>query len=254
MGSWTIELIKTEDGSNTLYSKKFNQHYHNIKDGALNESLSKHIIPALSYQKQKHTLHILDICFGIGYNTLTTLYYIKKQNLNIKVHIYSPEFDRDLIHFVKAFKYPNEFDSFKDIVNDLSNKLYYSSENINIEIYNGDAREYLDKLKQKDIKIDIVYQDAFSKDVNKALWTKEYFLQIKDILSDDSIITTYSIATPVRLSMWENGINIYEYIAKDTNKSTIGLNKKTIDQNYKFVDMELKKQRNKKAKFLSDFD
>ena len=72
------------------------------------------------------------------------------------------------------------------------------------------------------------------------------------MLEDDAIITTYSIATPVRLSMWENDLNIYEIRSEDTNKSTIALNKREIDERYKFVDMELKIQRNKDAKALYD--
>lgn len=241
-------LIVTNDGSNTLYSQEFKQHYHNRRDGALNESFSKHIIPALQYHKDKKELNILDICFGIGYNTICTLHYIKKYNLNIKLNIYSPEFDTNLINSLKDFEYPQQLQEFKYIIDKLSNDLTYHDDNINIEIFNGDAREYIKVLKN----IDIVYQDPFSSDVNRSLWTTEYFKDIAELLSDDAIITTYSVATPVRLSMYKNGLSIYEYTAKNTNKSTIALNKKDIDTNYKFVDMEIKMQRNKNAKPLYD--
>lgn len=202
----------------------------------------------MTYQKDKGELHILDICFGIGYNSLATLYYLQKNNLDKKVFIYSPEFDLGLIKGLKNFKYPKEFEPFKKIIEQLSNNLYYEDDKIKIEIFNGDAREYIKNLAN----INIVYQDAFSSDVNKLLWTKEYFYDICRSLDDDAIITTYSIATPVRLSMWENGLAIYEIQQKDTNKSTIALNKHTIDARYKFVDMELKKQRNKEARALYD--
>lgn len=202
----------------------------------------------MTYQKDKKELHILDICFGIGYNTLATLYYLKKNNIDKKVFVYSPEFDLELIRSLKNFKYPEEFNFFKKIITQLSNELYYEDEKIKIEIFNADAREYIKKLSN----INIVYQDAFSSDVNKMLWTKEYFCDIAKSLDDDAIITTYSVATPVRLSMWENGLSIYEIRQEDTNKSTIALNKKVIDPNYKFVDMELKLQRNKDAKPLYD--
>ena len=243
-----INYISTNDGSNTLYSVKFKQHFHNIKDGALNESLYKHIIPALEHHKDTKQLNILDICFGLGYNTFSTLYYIKKNNLDIKVNIYSPEFDRELMDSLSNFKYPKEFKEFKQIIDEISKNLTYKSDNINIEIFNGDAREYIKKLSN----IDIVYQDAFSSDVNKLLWTKEYFSDIYNILNKDSIITTYSIATPIRLAMYESGFNIYEYQSNYTNKGTLAF--KIKQDEYKFVDMELKKQRNKQAKALSDFN
>ena len=37
-------LIKTLDGSNTLYSNKYKQNFHDIKTGAIQEALSKHVL------------------------------------------------------------------------------------------------------------------------------------------------------------------------------------------------------------------
>ena len=87
------ELILCEDGTNTLYSKEFDEPYHSTKDGALHESLEKHVKPSFALKKNNQNLVILDICFGLGYNTFATLYFIKKHNLKTKVHILSPEFD-----------------------------------------------------------------------------------------------------------------------------------------------------------------
>ena len=252
MGSRTIELITTNDGSHTLYSKQFDQHYHSVKEGALNESLSKHVIPALKYHQNKQELTILDICFGIGYNSLATLYYVQKEKLDIKVNIYSPEFNLALLHSIKTFTFPKEFQSLTSIIQEVSQNLYYEDEKCKIEIYNGDAREYLNILYNRNIYFDIVYQDAFSSEVNRLLWTQEYFAQIKNILNDDAIITTYSIATPIRLSIYNNGLSIYEFKPDNSNRITIALNKKEREINYQYIDMELKKQRNKTATALQD--
>jgi tRNA U34 5-methylaminomethyl-2-thiouridine-forming methyltransferase MnmC len=249
VGSWAIEIVATSDGSNTLYSKEYNQHYHSCKDGALHESLSKHIIPALQYHKGKRKVSILDICFGLGYNTLATLYYIKKHNLDVKVDIYSPELDLDLIHSLKSFTYPKEFQEFRYIIETLSQELFFEDENIKIEIFHGDAREYIKTLNQK---IDIVYQDPFSSDVNKTLWTVEYFEDIVKLLDTHGIVTTYSIATPVRLSMYKNGLNIYEILQAKNKKSTLGLKDRVDTAKYKYIDMDLKVQRSTNAKALYD--
>lgn len=220
----------------------------------MNESLTKHINPALNYHQNKNELYILDICFGLGYNTLATLYKLLEDKVYKKVHIYSPEFDKELLDSLKSFSYPKQFEPFKDIIQNISNHHFYKDKNIFIEVYNGDARKYLKELQKKDIRFDIVYQDAFSSDVNRSLWTKEYFENIKTILNEDAIITTYSIATPVRLSMWENNLSIYEISSEGTNKSTIALNKIKVDPRYKFIDMNLKLQRNKAASALYDKD
>lgn len=87
-------IVPTKDGSHTLFSTHYNQHYHNVDDGAIQEALYKHVIPALSFHSNKTHLRILDICFGLGYNTFATLYYIVKNRLNIQVTIYSPELDK----------------------------------------------------------------------------------------------------------------------------------------------------------------
>ena len=78
------ELVLCEDGTNTLFSVEFDEPYHSTKDGALHESLEKHVKPALALSKENIQLTILDICFGLGYNTFSTLYYIKTTGLKYK--------------------------------------------------------------------------------------------------------------------------------------------------------------------------
>ena len=104
-------MVTTKDGSNTLFSQRYNQHYHNPDDGAINEALTKHIIPTFTFQKDKKELTILDICFGIGYNTFSTIYYVLQNNLDIKLIFYSPELDGNLVKSLESFPFPKEFDS-----------------------------------------------------------------------------------------------------------------------------------------------
>ncbi len=241
-------IVKTNDGSNTLYSNKYNQHYHNLNDGAINEALSKHIIPTLEYKKEQYSLNILDICFGLGYNTFSTLYYVQKNSLNHKLNIYSPELDGNLVTSLENFDFPKEFDSIKHIIKQVSQTNRYEDEKIKIEVAIGDARKYLKNFD--DEFFDIVYQDAFSSEVNMELWTKEYFDDLYKISHKDSIMSTYSIATPVRLSMYEAGYYIYEY-APIKRKSSLCF-KTSQEKIGKFIDMELKKQRNKEAKAIYD--
>lgn len=129
----------------------------------------------------------------------------------------------------------------------MSDSFEYKDDNLEIELFIGDAREYIKDLDS----IDIVYQDAFSSDVNSELWSVEYFKDIYSICSKDSILTSYSIATPVRLSLYEAGFEIYEINPTGRMKQTIALKKKK-EFNGKYIDMQLKKQRNKEAKAIYD--
>lgn len=245
MGKWSL-IVLSADGSNTKYSQEFDEHYHCVKEGALKESLQKHVIPAFTYIK-KDTINILDICFGLGYNTLATMYYIKQNNLDIKVNIFSPEFDAGLVSSLIDFEYPSELIEYQHIITSLVNTKKYHSNDVNIELFIGDAREYIKGLKN----IDIVYQDAFSPHKNMLLWTKEYFCDIVSVLSDTNIITTYSRATNVRMSMYSNGLNIYENLANGLRSGTLATtNRLDLPQ----IDMILKQQRNPNAKATSDKD
>ena len=239
--------VLTQDGTTTLYSAEFDECYHSTKDGALQESLKKHIIPAAKLTDKEH-LTILDICFGLGYNTLTTLYYYKQNFPNKKLHIISPELDRSLVESLQNFNYPKEFEQFRDIIKAISQNFFYEDKNLKIEVLIGDARE---AIKSIESKIDILYQDAFSPKKNPALWSKEYFADIKQIASSDIVITTYSSATPVRLAMYENGFKIYNPPKSEVRSGTIAsLKELEIEE----IDMELKKQRNPNAKALCDRD
>ncbi len=243
------EVVLCEDGTNTLYSKEFDEPYHSTKDGALHESLEKHVKPAFSLTKDKTQLTILDICFGLGYNTFATLYYIKKHKSSTKVHILSPEFDEGLVRSLATFDYPKEFESIKPIIHAISQNLYYEDEQFKIEILLGDARKSIPKIKEK---IDIVYQDAFSPTHNPLLWTTEYFKNVRAICKEDAILTTYSTAAAIRLGLYENDFLIFVHRAEMMRYSTVASLRML--ENLEYIDMELKKVRNREARSMKDED
>lgn len=240
-------VVTTQDSSDTLYSYEFNEHYHSTKEGAFIESLHKHIVPAFTYNTHKKHLRILDICFGLGYNTLTTLYYIREKNLDVSVEIYSPEFDLELIRSLKDFSYPKKFERFHEIIEAVANELEYHGKGVDIKVLLGDARDSIPKLTQK---FNIVYQDAFSPKSNPLLWTKEYFGDIAQIITDDGVLTTYSTALSTRLALFENGLIPYLYQDGAARNSTVA--SFSILKNITPVDMNHKIKTNPNAHPLYD--
>jgi tRNA U34 5-methylaminomethyl-2-thiouridine-forming methyltransferase MnmC len=241
------ELVLCEDGTHTLFSKEFNEPYHSTKDGALHESLEKHVKPALYHKKNRCSLTILDICFGLGYNTFATIYHIKKYNLKTKLHILSPEFDEELVRSLETFDYPSEFDAIKPIIEAVSRELCYEDEQFKIEIPLGDAREVVPQIREQ---IDVVYQDAFSPAHNPLLWTKEFFTDMVKICSAEALLTTYSTAASVRLGLYESGFLIFIHRGEMTRYSTVA--SLTMLEGLEYIDMELKKERNPTAKSFQD--
>ncbi len=238
----------SEDGSFTAYSKEYDEHYHSTKDGALHESLVKHVIPASSLI-QKDAITILDICYGLGFNTLATILYYRENFPDTIVHIYSPELDASLVKSLTNFSYPKEFESLHHIIKTLSSEGVYEDNKLYIELYLGDAREYV---KSFENRFDIVYQDAFSPSVNPILWTKEYFQDIQKSMKKEGVLTTYSIAFKIRLALYENGFYLYTNAPENSRVSTIAsLQPLELDTK---VDMEHKISCNPDLKSLRDVD
>ena len=254
MGEWSLNfddalhsMTLSQDGSFTAYSKEYDEHYHSTRDGALHESLTKHVLPGYTHGKNKTEINILDICYGLGFNTLATVLHYKKYAPQMKINIYSPELDSSLVKSLTNFQYPAVFQDLKNIIEALSTKGVYQDENFSIELFLGDARTYIKKFENK---FDIVYQDAFSPAVNPLLWTKEYFYDIKKSMKKDAVLTTYSIALKTRLALHVNGFNLYINSGDDYRDATVASLREL--EGLKRVDMEHKITCNPTVKPLRD--
>lgn len=115
--------VLTQDSSFTLFNPYFSEHYHNIYDGALKETLHKHIYPSFAYASCKDSLRVLDICFGLGYNTLALIAYAKDRGYEGALEIHSPEIDKKLLLSLDTYKYPKGLD--KQILKELIAQQYY---------------------------------------------------------------------------------------------------------------------------------
>ena len=93
----------THDGSVGLYSPQFNDIYHSAT-GALTEAYEKFIYPSdIENLMTKESIKVLDICYGIGYNSKSFLNYIlenfcqknfSKNSFSINSHIASIDTDK----------------------------------------------------------------------------------------------------------------------------------------------------------------
>ena len=74
----------TSDGSVGLYNKIYNDIYHSAT-GALTEAYEKFILPVdFNILLKKEGISVLDICYGIGYNTKSFLNFILNLKKNSK--------------------------------------------------------------------------------------------------------------------------------------------------------------------------
>lgn len=241
--------VVSSDGTNTAYSQQYGEHYHSTRDGALLETYSKHVYPGLAQFVQADTLRILDMCYGLGFNTLATLAALKARGERKRLEIVSPELDRSLVASLTQFAYPDDFTPFRPVIEAVARQGVYEDDTIRIEVLFGDARAILPTLERP---FDVVYQDAFSLKCNPALWTREYFAELARLTHERSIITSYSTALPVRLALLENGFNVYLNTAQAMRDATVASRAEL--PCYAKVDMAHKIRCNPNRVSLSDAD
>lgn len=245
MNAW----VQSEDGSYTAYSSEYDEHYHSTKDGALNESLKKHIEPAFQIHKKKDHLKIIDICFGLGFNTLLSLYYRDTYYPDTTLEIYSPELDGVLVASLIDFPYPEIFEPYRNIITDIATLGGYEDERTQITVEITDARVAMRELEGE---WDVCYQDAFSPSVNPLLWTKEYFADVARLMGDLGVVTTYSIALAIRMGLHENGFNVYLNTGEGYRNATIA-SVRDLDA-FEKIDMKHKMRCNPNTRSLRDRD
>lgn len=213
-----MNWVESDDGSYTAFSTEYNEHYHSTKDGALHESLVKHVQPAFLLHATKEHLKIIDICFGLGFNTLATLYYRDTHFPDTTLEIFSPELNGELVASLVSFPYPEIFASYLPIITSLVENGVYEDVNTKITVVITDARISMRELSGI---WDVCYQDAFSPTANPLLWTQEYFADVARLMGDEGIVTTYSIALAIRIALYENGLYVYLNTGEGYRSATV---------------------------------
>ncbi len=243
-----MSMVPTGDGSFTLYSEAAAEHYHSTKDGAYNEALHKHVYPAWEYRiRQREHARILDLGFGIGYNTLALLQLLEEKNYGGRVEILALEKDIGLLASLPGFPYPAVLARLRPLLADLIARGVCEESRCRLELVTVEARDWLRKFKGP---VDVIFHDPFSPLKNPTLWTRECFAEYRRIGAPDLLVTTYSTASAVRFGLYENGFRIYENrpaaLVRSSTLATPGM------LPLPEIDMELKRIRNPAAASLRD--
>lgn len=98
-----IDFNFTQDGSVGMYDGITKDIFHSVT-GAKKESFDKFIY-STGFEKfceENNTANVLDICFGIGYNTKAAIYFALKNNPKIKLKITALEISKE-VAFLSPF-------------------------------------------------------------------------------------------------------------------------------------------------------
>ena len=184
------DLIMTQDGSYTLYSKDHEVTYHS-RYGAIQESnhvfINSGLLPIL---KKQIKISILELGFGTGLNVLLTWKNssdIEKASIDFHSFDVFPLPD-DLLNacvYEDHLKIPATIS--KNILTSEWDKL------INVDTRFTLTKHNKDILKEglPDNYFDIVYFDAFSPESQPELWSTSLFEKIHKSMTTEAVLVTY---------------------------------------------------------------
>jgi tRNA U34 5-methylaminomethyl-2-thiouridine-forming methyltransferase MnmC len=212
----TVEIKPTGDGSKTLYSEKFGEHYHSTF-GAVGES--EHVFIRAGFMEVAcNPVSVLEIGFGTGLNAYLTLSASKK--------------DGRAVYYEAVELFPVD----ASIANQLSDeelfpRLHSAEWDKDIEI----VPNFTLHKRKADLldagftqKFDVVYFDAFSPSVQPEMWTRKVFTGIFHSMNPNSVLTTYCAKGEVRRMLQSTGFTV-ERLPGPQGKREILRARKTAD-------------------------
>ena len=207
-----IEVL-TKDGSYSLRSVFFQENFHSLL-GALEETKIKFTAPSDLQRFKDKSLNVLDICFGLGYNSASLLNELIKQKSLL--NWYALEIDK------KPLKYALKNKSFQKLWNPQVKKIfkslneydYFEDQLFKCQIFWGDAREKINMIPTAD-KFDLIYLDGFSPQKCPQVWTNEFLCKVTQKLNPQGYLITYSSSAAVRNTLRNLGLEIFNIKPSD---------------------------------------
>ncbi|WP_310425336.1 MnmC family methyltransferase, partial [Chamaesiphon sp. VAR_48_metabat_135_sub] len=169
----------TDDGSYTFFSQEFGQTFHS-KYGAKEESIFKYAMPTLLAEKaSRGHLRILDICYGLGYNSAAALATIWRSNPNCTVEIIALELDRTVPTAAIEHNLLNDWEEpIPQLLTRLVQEETIEIDRFKAQLIFGDARQTIvggaSRNENRDFKADAIFLDPFSPVACPQLWTVEF--------------------------------------------------------------------------------
>lgn len=196
-----MQKIITKDNSITFHNEEYDENYHSVS-GALEEAFEKFAKPC----KLKNGMKVLDVCFGLGYNSLAA---ISLANVEIIALENNPEIlkIKDITLPINYKIKNKDLEKNYEKIKKAAENLKYEDNQAKIKIILGDARKTVKKLNEK---FDVVFLDPFSPKKCPELWTEEFFNDICKLMKKGAVLATYSCARIVRDNLKNAG-----FVVKD---------------------------------------
>ena len=199
----------TQDGSFTFFSKEFGEAFHS-RQGAQAEAFQKFAEATdLRQRAQREQVKLLDVCYGLGYNTAAALALIWQVNPQCQVEVYGLELDPTVPLGAATPELLQCWpDRIQTILTTLAHHYIAQPAQLSARLVMGDARQTIQQLGQLNWQADAIFFDPFSPKSCPQLWTIEFFQQVARCLAPQGKLATYSRAAAVRSALVAAGLAI----------------------------------------------
>ena len=209
-----MRKIITKDKSITFHSDEYDESYHSVS-GAVEEAFKKFAEPALEFVKGKEEVSILDVGFGLGYNSAAMMDRVLEQSLWCRMYILGLEKDNKILDKIKELKpMIKTYHVIQDLIErgmkekENSKDCYvYNREGVKIKLLVADALQAVKKLGTN-TKFDVILHDPFSPKKNPELWTESFFKELRKHIKENGVLTTYSCAGEARRNLKKAGFEV----------------------------------------------
>jgi tRNA U34 5-methylaminomethyl-2-thiouridine-forming methyltransferase MnmC len=198
------QLVKTSDGSHTIYVPELDEHYHSVH-GAVQES--EYIFIRNGFDLcRSDPVNIFEVGFGTGLNAhLTSARSINEERevfyTSIEKYPLDDKIIRSLNHHLYAGREGREV--FNKIHSTDWGVMNNICRNFNLLKIRGDLTT--DDLSGS---YDLIYFDAFGPDKQPEMWTTNIFARISGITKSGGILATYSAKGEVKRNLKACGFTV----------------------------------------------
>ncbi|WP_029035293.1 tRNA (5-methylaminomethyl-2-thiouridine)(34)-methyltransferase MnmD [Salinimicrobium terrae] len=203
------EIIKTGDGSATIFLPDWNEHYHS-KHGAMQEALHVFIQTGYKHHLTRHSpesISILEIGFGTGLNALLT--FFEAENTRVKVDYTGVEAYPVSAEELAALDYAEAVaeQSASEIFQELHETGWEKRSEISPFFSLKKEKKFFSEISANE-EFDLIYFDAFGPRVQPDLWSEEVFRNMYRALKENGVLVTYSAKGDVRRAMQAVGFAV----------------------------------------------
>lgn len=199
----------TGDGSETFFSIAFGEAFHS-RHGASLEARIKFVQPCqlLERAASRDRLCLLDICYGLGYNSAAALDGIWAVNPACHIELQALELDLQVCQQAAAQGLLASWRSpVPQLLQTLAWDLQVATPQLQARLLAGDARQTLQTLHQAGYRADAIFFDPFSPPKCPQLWSVEFLALTAACLAPDGYLATYSCAAALRTALQLAGLH-----------------------------------------------